>query len=89
MGAMTSTQSYEGVRHVVVDNFVRYSITWCQGYPAGLRRILNRHKNDPNDAVLEQIPVRHDRECFRIQFSAAVLSPHKGRSRLDEPDGLD
>jgi DUF4097 and DUF4098 domain-containing protein YvlB len=86
MGAMTSTQSYEGVRHVVVDNFGDGSITVAPGLRPDF---VEASIDTPDDAVLEQIQVRHDREWLRISFPQQFFRHTKADLRLDVPDGLD
>ena len=86
MGAMSSTQSYEGVRHVVVDNFGDGSITVAPGLRPDF---VEASIDTSDDAVLEQIQVRHDREWLRISFPQQFFHHTKADLRLDVPDGLD
>jgi DUF4097 and DUF4098 domain-containing protein YvlB len=81
---MTIPKSYEGVRHVAVDNFGGGSIT----VEPGSRQDLVEASIDPaDDKFGEPVEIRHERDWLRISF------PHfpwhaKAHLRLAVPDGL-
>src|SRR6185436_11415669 len=58
MGAMSITRSYEGVRHVVVDDLGDGSITVM---PGARPDVVEASIEGADDAYLEQIQIRHDR----------------------------
>lgn len=86
MGAMSITRSYEGVRHIVVDDLGDGSITVM---PGARSSVVEASIEGADDAYLEQIQIRHDRDWLRISFPQQFLRYTKAELRLDVPDGLD
>ena len=86
MGAMSITRSYEGVRHVVVDDLGDGSITVM---PGARSDVVEASIEGADDTYLEQIQIRHDRDWLRISFPQQFLRYTKAELRLDVPDGLD
>ena len=66
---MSITHSYEGVRHVVVDNLGSGSIT----VEPGSRHDFVEAWIDADDRFLEQVQVRHDHDWLRISFPHQFL----------------
>jgi DUF4097 and DUF4098 domain-containing protein YvlB len=85
MGAMSITQSYERVRHVVVDNIGGGSITVV---PGSGQDLVEAAIDTPDDAF-EQIQIRHDHDWLRISFPHEFARHSKAELRLNVPDGLD
>jgi len=83
---MSITRSYEGVRHVVVDDLGDGSITVI---PGARPDVVEASIEGADDAYLEQIQIRHDRDWLRISFPQQFLRYTKAELRLDVPDGLD
>ena len=86
MGAMSITRSYEGVRHIVVDDLGDGSITVM---PGARSSVVEASIEGADDAYLEQIQLRHDGDWLRISFPQQFLRYTKAELRLDVPDGLD
>jgi hypothetical protein len=81
---MSITKSYEGVRHVVVDNLGGGSIT----VEPGSRQDLVEAWIDADDRFLEQVQIRHDHDWLRISLPHHFVWSTKAQLRLGVPDGL-
>ena len=81
---MSITKSYEGVRHVVVDNLGGGSIT----VEPGSRQDLVEAWIDADDRFLEQVQIRQDHDWLRISFPHYFVWSTKAQLRLGVPDGL-
>ena len=87
MGAMSIPRSFEGVRHVVVDNLGDGSITVT---PGARQDVVEASIEGSDDAFLEeQIQIRQDRDWLRISCPQQFFRHTKADLRLDVPDGLD
>ena len=80
---MSITKSYEGVRHVVVDNLGGGSIT----VEPGSRQDFVEAWIDADDRFLEQVQIRQDHDWLRISFPQFPWHA-KAHLRLGVPDGL-
>jgi DUF4097 and DUF4098 domain-containing protein YvlB len=81
---MSITKSYEGVRHVVVDNSGGGSIT----VEPGSRQDVVDAWIDADDRFLEQVQIRQDRDWLRISLPHHFVWSTKAQLRLGVPDGL-
>lgn len=81
---MSITESYEGVRHVVVDNLGGGSIT----VEPGSRQDLVEAWIDADDRFLEQVQIRQDHDWLRISLPHHFVWSTKAQLRLGVPDGL-
>jgi DUF4097 and DUF4098 domain-containing protein YvlB len=81
---MSITKSYEGVRHVVVDNLGGGSIT----VEPGSRQDVVDAWIDADDRFLEQVQIRQDRDWLRISLPHHFVWSTKAQLRLGVPDGL-
>jgi Toastrack DUF4097 len=84
MGAMSVTKSYEGVRHVVVDNFGGGSITV---EPGSRQDLVEALIDAADDKFGEQVEIRHELDWLRISFPRFPWHA-KAHLRLGVPDGL-
>jgi hypothetical protein len=85
MGAMSLTNSYEGVRHVVVDNLGAGSITVRPGLQQDL---VEASIDGDDDRFIDQVHIRHERDWLRISFPQQFLRSTNAHLRLGVPDGL-
>ena len=85
MGALSvANASYEGVRHVVIDNLGGGSIT----IEPGTGQDLVESSIETADAsFLEQVQIRHDHDWLRISFPKQFLG-FTAHLRLGVPGGL-
>ncbi len=81
---MSIASSYEGVRHVVVDNLGSGSITVEPGSPQDLVEAWI----DADDRYLEQVQIRQDQDWLRISMPRRFVWSTKAQLRLGVPDGL-
>jgi hypothetical protein len=81
---MSITKSYEGVRHVVVDNSGGGSIT----VEPGSRQDVVDAWIDADDRFLEQVQIRQDRDWLRISLPHHFVWSTRAQLRLGVPDGL-
>jgi DUF4097 and DUF4098 domain-containing protein YvlB len=81
---MSITHSYEGVRHVVVDNLGGGSIT----VEPGSRQDFVEAWIDADDRFLDQVQIRQDHDWLRISFPHYFVWSTKAQLRLGVPDGL-
>ena len=82
---MSLTNTYEGVKHVVVDNLGAGSIT----VEPGVQQDLVEASIDADDArFVDQVHVRHDQDWLRISFPQQFLRFGNAQLRLGVPDGL-
>jgi DUF4097 and DUF4098 domain-containing protein YvlB len=86
MGAMSIAYSYEGVRHVVVDNLGGGSITIT---PGSKQNVVEASIDASDDEFLEQAQIRHDHDWLRISFPQQFFRNSKTDLRLGVPDGLE
>jgi Putative adhesin len=82
---MSVTKSYEGVRHVVVDNSGGGSITVERGTEQDL---VEFWIDTVEERFLEQVLIRHDQDWLRISFPEQFFRHIKAHLRLAVPDGL-
>jgi DUF4097 and DUF4098 domain-containing protein YvlB len=82
---MSITYSYQGVRHVVVDNLGGGSITV---QPGSQQDRVDCSIDAADDRLLEQVQIHHDHDWLRISFSQQFLRFTKAHLHLDVPDGL-
>jgi hypothetical protein len=82
---MSVTKSYEGVRHVVVDNSGGGSITVERGTEQDL---VEFWIDTVEERFLEQVQIRHDQDWLRISFPEQFFRHIKAHLRLAVPDGL-
>jgi DUF4097 and DUF4098 domain-containing protein YvlB len=81
---MSITKSYEGIRHVVVDNLGGGSIT----VEPGSRQDVVDAWIDADDRFLEQVQIRQDHDWLRISLPHHFVWSTKAQLRLGVPDGL-
>jgi DUF4097 and DUF4098 domain-containing protein YvlB len=81
---MSIAHSYEGVRHVVVDNLGGGSIT----VEPGSRQDFVEAWIDADDRFLEQVRIRQDHDWLRISFPHHFVWSTKAQLRLGVPDEL-
>jgi hypothetical protein len=81
---MSIAHSYEGVRHVVVDNLGGGSIT----VEPGSRQDFVEAWIDADDRFLEQVQIRQDHDWLRISFPHHFVWGTKAQLRLGVPDEL-
>jgi DUF4097 and DUF4098 domain-containing protein YvlB len=81
---MSITKSYEGVRHVVVDNLGGGSIT----VEPGSRQDFVEAWIDADDRFLGQVQIRQDHDWLRISFPHHFVWSTKAQLRLGVPDEL-
>jgi DUF4097 and DUF4098 domain-containing protein YvlB len=86
MGAMSIAYSYEGVRHVVVDNLGGGSITVT---PGSRQDLVEASIDASDDTFLEQVQIRHDHDWLRISFPHQFFRSATTDLRLGVPDGLE
>jgi DUF4097 and DUF4098 domain-containing protein YvlB len=82
---MSITHSYEGVRHVVVDNLGSGSIIV---EPGSRHDVVEASIDVTDNRSLEEVQVRHDHDWLRISFPHQFLRHAKARLHLGVPDGL-
>jgi hypothetical protein len=86
MGPMSLTNSaYEGVRHVVVDDFGSGSITIEHGSQGG---VVEASLDASDERFLDDVQVRHDHDYLRISFPQQIFRNTTSHLRLGVPDGL-
>ncbi len=83
---MSIANSYQGVRHVVVDNLGSGSITVEPGSGDDL---VEASVDAADETFLDQIHIRHDHDWLRISFPHQLFRFTKADLRLRVPDGLD
>ncbi|HKX13661.1 MAG TPA: DUF4097 family beta strand repeat-containing protein [Propionibacteriaceae bacterium] len=81
---MSLTKSYEGVRHVVVDNFGGGSITV---EPGSRPDFVEASIDAPDEKFGGQVEIRHEHDWLRISFPQFPWHV-KGHLRLAVPHGL-
>jgi DUF4097 and DUF4098 domain-containing protein YvlB len=81
---MSIAHSYQGVRHVVVDNLGGGSIT----VEPGSRQDFVEVWIDADDRFLEQVQIRQDHDWLRISFPHHFVWSTKAQLRLGVPDEL-
>jgi DUF4097 and DUF4098 domain-containing protein YvlB len=82
---MSLTNSYEGVRHIVVDNLGGGSIIV---EPGAREDLVEASIDADDDRFVEQVQVRNDHDWLRISFPQQLLRHTKAQLRLGVPDGL-
>jgi hypothetical protein len=82
---MSITNSYEGVRHVVVDNLGGGSITV---EPGSRQDLVEAWIDAADDRFLEQVQIRQDHDWLRINLPHRFVWSTKAQLRLGVPDGL-
>jgi hypothetical protein len=82
---MSLTNSYEGVRHIVVDNLGSGSIIV---EPGAREDLVEASIDADDDRFVEQVQVRNDHDWLRISFPQQLLRHTKAQLRLGVPDGL-
>lgn len=85
MGAVSHTSSYQGVRHIVVDNLGAGSITVERGSQPSL---VETSIDADDERFVDQVQIRHDHEWLRISFPQQFLRFANVHLRLGVPDGL-
>jgi DUF4097 and DUF4098 domain-containing protein YvlB len=83
---MSIVNSYQGVRHVVVDNLGSGSITVEPGSGTDL---VEASVDAADETFLDQTHIRHDHDWLRISFPHQLFRFTKAELRLRVPDGLD
>jgi hypothetical protein len=82
---MSLTNTYEGVKHVVIDNLGAGSII----VEPGVRQDLVEASIDADDErFVDQVHIRHDQDWLRISFPQQSLRSSNAHLRLGVPDGL-
>jgi hypothetical protein len=82
---MSITNSYEGVRQVVVDNLGGGSIT----VESGARQdVVEAWIDAADDRFLEQVQIRQEHDWLRISLPHRLVWSTKAQLRLGVPDGL-
>ena len=82
---MTLTNSYGGVRQIVVDNLGDGSITV---EPGAQQELVEASIDADDDRFVDQVQIRHDHDWLRISFPQQFLRHTKAHLRLVVPDGL-
>jgi Putative adhesin len=83
---MSVTNSYQGVKHVVVDNF---GSGWINIEGDSRQDLVAASIDAADDRFLEQqVEIRHDHDWLRISFPPQVLRSTKAYLCLSVPDGL-
>jgi DUF4097 and DUF4098 domain-containing protein YvlB len=82
---MSITNSYEGVRQVVVDNLGGGSITV---QPGARQDLVEAWIDAADDRFLEQVQIRQDHDWLRISLPHRFVWSTKAQLRLGVPDGL-
>jgi Putative adhesin len=86
VGALSVTNaSYEGVRHVVMDNLGGGSVTIEPG--AG-QDLVESSIEAADESFLDRVQIRHDHDWLRISFPQQFLGFTSAHLRLRVPDGL-
>jgi Toastrack DUF4097 len=86
MGAMSIANAvYEGVRHIVVDDFGSGSIVVEPGSQPDL---VECSIEATDERALERVQIRHDHGWLRISLPQQFLRYAKAELRLGVPDGL-
>jgi DUF4097 and DUF4098 domain-containing protein YvlB len=75
---------YEGVEHVVVDNFGSGSITIEPGQVGQVEASLDAS----DERYSDEVQVRHDRDQLRLSFPTQIFRNTTSHLRLAVPDGL-
>jgi Putative adhesin len=81
---MSLTNSYQGVRHVAVDNFGGGSITV---EPGSRQDLVEASIDAADDKFGEPVEIRHEHDWLRISFTRFPWHA-KAHLRLAVPDGL-
>jgi DUF4097 and DUF4098 domain-containing protein YvlB len=76
---------YEGVRHVVIDNFGSGSITIEPGPPSD---VVDSSISAADEAFLADVQARHDRDQLRFSFPTQLFRSTSAHLRLAVPAGL-
>ena len=82
---MSLTNSYDGVKHIVVDNLGSGFITV---EPGSGQDLVETSIDADDDRFVDQVQIRHDRDWLRISFPQQFLRFTNARLRLGVPDGL-
>jgi len=83
---MTSANSvFEGVRHVVIDNFGSGSITIEPGSPSG---VVDSSISAADEGFLADVQARHDHDQLRFSFPTHLFRNTSADLRLTVPAGL-
>jgi len=82
---MSLTNTYQGVRHIVIDNLGDGSITVV---PGALQDLVEASIDADDDRFDDQVQIRHDHDWLRISFPQQFLRYTKAHLRLGVPDGL-
>ena len=82
---MSITNSYVGVRQVVVDNLGGGSITV---EPGARQDLVEAWIDATDDRFLEQVQIRQDHDWLRISLPHRFVWSTKAQLRLGVPDGL-
>ena len=82
---MSITNSYEGVRQIVVDNLGGGSITV---EPGARQDLVEAWIDAADDRFLEQVQIRQDHDWLRISLPHRFVWSQKAQLRLGVPDGL-
>jgi DUF4097 and DUF4098 domain-containing protein YvlB len=82
---MSITNSYEGVRQVVVDNLGGGSIIV---EPSSRQDLVEAWIDAADDRFLEQVQIRQDHDWLRISLPHRFVWSTKAQLRLGVPDGL-
>jgi DUF4097 and DUF4098 domain-containing protein YvlB len=81
---MSITNSYQGVRQVVVDNLGGGSIT----VEPGAQDLVEAWIDAADDRFLEEVQIRQDHDWLRISLPHRFVWSTKAQLRLGVPDGL-
>jgi hypothetical protein len=79
-----ATNVYEGVEHVVVDNFGSGSIT----IEPGQGGVVEASLDAGDQRYLDEVQVRHDHDRLRLSFPTQIFRNTPSHLRLGVPDGL-
>jgi hypothetical protein len=82
---MSITNTYQGVRQVVVDNLGGGSITV---EPSSREDVVEAWIDAADDRFLEQVQIRQDHDWLRISLPHRFAWSTKAQLRLGVPDGL-
>ncbi|HEY6666703.1 MAG TPA: DUF4097 family beta strand repeat-containing protein [Propionibacteriaceae bacterium] len=82
---MSLTNTYEGVRQIVVDNLGDGSITV---EPGSQQDLVDASIEADGDHFDDHVQIRHDHDWLRISFPQQFLRYTKAHLRLAVPDGL-
>jgi DUF4097 and DUF4098 domain-containing protein YvlB len=82
---MSLTSSYEGIRHIVIDNF---GGGWITIEGDSRQDFVDASIDAPDDRFLEQVQIHSDHDWLRISFPQQFLRDTKPHLCLSVPNGL-